>query len=103
MTHILYRHARNVSLLGAVAHWVRHVLRFTTNDPHVAETRGTWRSRVLVCVGWAIVLVTQAALILLVKELVVLCHGVIDLYLELAGIQLDLTSQYISATNPPSQ
>jgi hypothetical protein len=55
---------------------------------------------VLVCIGWLIVLVVQAALILLVAELVEVAHGVMELYLDLAQQQLDLTSLYVEATTP---
>jgi hypothetical protein len=53
-----------------------------------------------VAVGWVITLSVQAALILLVAELVEVAHGVMELYLDLAQQQLDLTSLYVSATGP---
>ena len=100
MSHIAYRHARNVSLLGASVDWIRRALSLTTNDPHVAERRSARRSRLWTCGSWLVVLCVQAALILVVAELVELAHGVIGLYLDLARIQLDLSSQYVEVTTP---
>ena len=53
-----------------------------------------------VCALWIMALVIQAALIALVAQLVDVIHGVMGLYLDLSRIQLDLTSQYVSATTP---
>lgn len=100
MKHILYTHARNVSLVGAVAHWTRHLLPVTTRSPIDGDTRSRWRSRVLVALGWVCVLVVQAALVLVVREVIQLAHGVIGFYLDLAKLQLDLSSQYIAVTSP---
>ena len=100
MKHILYTHQRNVSLLGAVAHWTRHLLPVTDPSPIGGAPRSRWRSRVLVAVGWVCVLVVQAALILVVREVIQLAHGVIGFYLDLAKLQLDLSSQYVAVTTP---
>jgi hypothetical protein len=54
----------------------------------------------LVGLGWLIALAVQAALLLVIAELVEVCHGVMELYLDLAQQQLDLTSLYVSATGP---
>lgn len=69
-------------------------------SPNEAPAVPHLRSRVLVCVGWLIVLVVQAALLVLVAELIEVAHGVMNLYLDLAQQQLDLTSTYIAATTP---
>lgn len=69
-------------------------------SPNVGGPGPHWRSRLLVALGWVIVLVVQAALILLVAELVEVAHGVMELYLDLAQQQLDLTSLYVEATTP---
>jgi hypothetical protein len=103
MKHLAYSHAPNVSLVGAVAHLTRHALRLDSRSPIVRRPRDAWRSRLLTCGSWLIVLCVQAALILLVAELVELAHGVIGLYLDLAKIQLDLSSQYVAVTNPPTK
>lgn len=69
-------------------------------SPKVADTPVATRSRFLVLIGWLITLIVQAALLILVSELVAVAHGVMSLYLDLAQQQLDLTSLYVSATNP---
>lgn len=58
-----------------------------------------WHSRLLVALGWLLALAIQAALLILVSELVEVCHGVMELYLDLAQQQLDLTSLYVKATD----
>jgi hypothetical protein len=47
-----------------------------------------------------LVLLIQAGLLVLIAELVEVIHGVMDLYLDLAQQQLDLTSLYVAATEP---
>jgi hypothetical protein len=54
----------------------------------------------VVGLGWLIALAVQAALILLIAELIEVAHGVMELYLDLAQQQLDLTSLYVEATTP---
>ncbi len=68
--------------------------------PQVVEGRVSIRSRILVCIGWLIVLVVQAALLVVVAELVEVIHGVMALYLDLAEQQLELTHLYVAATTP---
>lgn len=58
---------------------------------------GRW---VLTSVCWVLALLIQAGLLVLVAELVEVIHGVMNLYLDLAQQQLDLTSLYVSATGP---
>ena len=69
-------------------------------SPNVQGERGQLRARVVVGVSWLIALAIQAALLLLVAELIEIAHGVMELYLDLAQQQLDLTSLYVSATGP---
>jgi hypothetical protein len=45
-------------------------------------------------------LLIQAALLVLVTELIEMAHGVMELYLDLVAIQLDLQSTYVAATTP---
>jgi hypothetical protein len=61
---------------------------------------GTLRARLVIGIGWLIALAVQAALLLVIAELIEVCHGVMELYLDLAQQQLDLTSLYVSATAP---
>jgi len=49
---------------------------------------------------WLLALAIQAGLLVLVAELVEVIHGVMELYLDLAQQQLDLTSLYVAATSP---
>lgn len=83
-------------MLGAI----RGVLPAPLRNPQSPSGAGPWRARVLVSVGWLLVLVIQAGLLVLVAELVEVVHGVMELYLDLAQQQLDLTSLYVAATNP---
>jgi len=80
--------------------WIHGMLPGRLRRPHDGAGRPTWKGRLLVVLGWLLALVIQAALILVIKEVIELCHGVIGLYLDLAKLQLDLTSQYVSATSP---
>ena len=69
-------------------------------SPEFVAGRVPLRSRILVCIGWLLVLVIQAGLLVLIAELVEVIHGVMELYLDLAQQQLDLTSLYVAATTP---
>lgn len=69
-------------------------------SPKYTGSGHPWRSRVIVGVGWLIALSVQAALLLVIAELVEVVHGVMALYLDLAQQQLDLTSLYAAATTP---
>lgn len=99
MKHLAYQHQPNVSLVVALSGWVRGKLFGQRLPSPGGAGRTSFRSRILTCASWLIVLVVQAALILVVREVIELCHGVIGLYLDLAKLQLDLTSQYVSATS----
>ena len=98
MKHLAYVHTRNYSLVETLSAVVHRMLPAALRNSPAERGRHPWRSRILVCIGWLIVLVVQAALILVVREVIQLCHGVIDLYLDLANLQLELTSQYVAAT-----
>lgn len=100
MKHLAYGHTRNKSLVETLASGVRGMLPGPLKFPQVRSGPGSVPSRLLVALGWLIVLVVQAALILLVAELVEVAHGVMELYLDLAQQQLDLTSLYVKATTP---
>ncbi len=100
MKHLEYRHSVNRTLVETLGHWVRGMLPGALRSPKASAPGSHWRSRLLVAVGWVITLSVQAALILLVAELVEVAHGVMELYLDLAQQQLDLTSLYVSATGP---
>lgn len=94
MTHILYTHAPNVSILAAMTDWIRHVLPLPTRSPIVAERRRTWPSRLLICFGWLIAVVVQCGLLWLLREVISVAHGLMELWLQLANQQLDLVSLY---------
>ena len=100
MKHIAYVHARNVSILGAMTDWLRYRLVPSNTTPNVARPASRWRSRLVKGCGWILVLVIQALLVILVRDVIQLAHGVVGLYLDLAKLQLDLTSQYVAATKP---
>lgn len=102
MKHLPYGHTRNESLVETLIHGVRRMLPAPLQFPQVRSGAGSVSSRILVGVGWLIALAVQAALILLVAELVEVAHGVMELYLDLAQQQLDLTSLYVKATEPQS-
>jgi hypothetical protein len=58
-----------------------------------------WGRRIAVALVWVLALAIQAALLVLVAELVEVIHGVMELYLDLAQQQLELTSLYVEATS----
>jgi hypothetical protein len=84
-----------VTMLGCI----RKMLPGRLRSPNAVAPAGHTRARVLVAVSWLVALAVQAALLLLVAELVEVAHGVMELYLDLAQQQLDLTSLYVSATS----
>jgi hypothetical protein len=100
MKHLPYTHTQQRTLVEIMGIGIRRLLPGPLRFPQVVGGRTTLPSRLLVCAGWLIVLVVQAALILLVAELVEVAHGVMELYLDLAQQQLDLTSLYVKATTP---
>lgn len=100
MKHLPYGHTVNKSLVETLVGGVRQMLPASLRSPKLGATSAPWRSRILIGVGWLIALAVQAALLLLVAELIEVAHGVMELYLDLAQQQLDLTSLYVSATEP---
>jgi hypothetical protein len=100
MKHLPYGHTRNKSLVETLGAEVRRMLPGPLRSPKLGAGPVRLPSRVLVGVGWLIVFVVQAALLLLVAELIEVAHGVMELYLDLAQQQLDLTSLYAAATSP---
>lgn len=100
MKHLAYGHTRNRTLAEAMLGGIRQVLPGPLRRPQAPGGPGSVWARVLVGLGWLIALAVQAALLLVIAELIEVCHGVMELYLDLAQQQLDLTSLYVSATGP---
>jgi hypothetical protein len=100
MKHLPYTHTRQRTLVEIMGVAVRAMLPAPLRSPNAGGAGPHWKGRLLVAVGWVIVLVVQAALLVLIAELVEVCHGVMELYLDLAQQQLDLTSIYVAATSP---
>lgn len=100
MKHLAYIHQRNVTLVETLGILSRRMLPRPLRSPNVPSGRGSLRSRILVGIGWLLALVIQAALLVVIAELVEVIHGVMSLYLDLAQQQLDLTSIYVAATTP---
>jgi hypothetical protein len=100
MKHLAYGHTRNKSLVETLTRWVHRMLPGSLQFPQVTSGPGSVHARLLVGIGWLIALAVQAALLIVVAELVEVAHGVMELYLDLAQQQLDLTSLYVQATTP---
>jgi hypothetical protein len=100
MKHLAYTHQPTRTLAGTILGGIRSVLPRRLRSPNVAGGAAPKHSWLIIGTGWLIALAVQAALLLLVAELVEVAHGVMELYLDLAQQQLDLTSLYVSATSP---
>jgi hypothetical protein len=100
MKHLPYNHSVNRTLVETLGRWVRQMLPAPLKFPRIVEGRVPLGSRILVAIGWALVLIIQAGLLVLIAELVEVIHGVMSLYLDLAQQQLDLTHLYVAATTP---
>jgi len=100
MKHLAYGHQANVPLAEALLRSIRRVLPAPLRRPHVGAGRTHWRGVLLCIIGWLVALIIQAALLVALSELVELVHGVMNLYLDLAEQQLELTSLYVAATTP---
>lgn len=100
MKHLPYGHTVNRSLAETMLDWVRQMLPARLASPKKEASGHPWRARLIVGIGWLIALAVQAALLLVIAELIEIAHGVMELYLDLAQQQLDLTSLYVSATGP---
>lgn len=94
MTHLIYSHSPNVSILGAMTHWIRHVLPLPTETPIRAERRRTWPTRLCIALGWFVAVAVQCGLLWLLREVISVAHGLMELWLQLANQQLDLVSLY---------
>jgi|SRR6476620_4342868 len=94
MTHLLYTHSPNVSILGAMTSWIRHALPVQLVDPPSEPRRRVWPRRLLVCIGWLVAVVVQCGLLWLLREVIAVAHGLMELWLQLANQQLDLVSLY---------
>jgi hypothetical protein len=100
MRHLAYVHTRNRTLAETMLGAIRRALPPALRSPNVRAGGPQWKGRLIVAVGWLIALAVQAALLLVIAELIEVCHGVMELYLDLAQQQLDLTSLYVQATGP---
>lgn len=100
MKHLAYSHRPLTPIVAETLSWIHQLLPRRLQGTGRAGGAPSWRGRLLCIIGWLLALVIQAALILVIKEVIELAHGVIGLYLDLAKLQLDLTSQYVSATSP---
>jgi hypothetical protein len=100
MKHIAYSHSRNRSLVETLGSTVWHVLAARLLPPTDATGGHPLRRRIVGTLLLCLALAIQAALLVLIAELVETIHGVMELYLDLASIQLDLQSTYIAATTP---
>lgn len=101
MKHLVYTHSVNRSLVETLGRLVHGMLPTLLRSPKCREGGHPIRTRVCILIGWFFVLAVQAALLVVISELVEVIHGVMNLYLDLAQQQLDLTSLYVAATNPP--
>lgn len=100
MKHLSYVHTHNRSLVETLTGGLaRMLVARLQRSPAEPGGRQLGR-RLLVSVCWLLALAIQAGLLVLVAELVEVIHGVMDLYLDLAQQQLDLTSLYVAATTP---
>lgn len=86
--------------METIGNAVRGMLPGRLRSPKLVAGRATIGSRLLVLLGWVIVLVVQAAILLALTELIELAHGLVSLYLDLAKMHLDLSSQYVLVTTP---
>lgn len=100
MKHLAYGHTREIPLVETMTRWTHRMLPFPLRRPELGAGRTHWKGVVLCIVGWLLALLIQAALLVALAELVELIHGVMNLYLDLAEQQLELTSLYVAATSP---
>lgn len=100
MKHLAYQHTPNRTLVETMGSLIRRMLPSWLQRSPEGASSVRLRSRLLIALGWVITFAIQAALLVLLAELVEVIHGVMNLYLDLAQQQLDLTSLYVSATTP---
>lgn len=99
MKHLAYSHSRQIPLVETMTVWTHKMLPGWLRRPELGASRTNWRGVALCIVGWILALAIQAALLVALAELVEVIHGVMNLYLDLAQQQLDLTSLYVKATS----
>jgi len=97
--HLSYVHTPNKSLVETLTGGIAQVLARRLLPQQVARRLHVGR-RLVSVIALCLALVIQAALLVLVAQLVDVIHGVMGLYLDLARQQLDLTSIYVAATTP---
>lgn len=100
MKHIAYSHNRNRSLVETLGSTVWRVLASRLLPPMDPAGRRPWARRLIAAFLLILAIAIQAALLVLVAELVEVIHGVMELYLDLVSIQLELQSTYVAATTP---
>lgn len=100
MKHLAYVHQRNVALVETLGNAVRGMIAGRRSSPPGSAGRPSIGRHLARAILWILALGIQAALIVLVAELVELIHGVIELYLDLANLQLELQAQYVTVTTP---
>jgi hypothetical protein len=100
MKHLVYGHSRLTSLLSATHRWVYQLLVGRRRFPRDVPAGRRRQRKAGAIMLWFLAWIITAVLILVTAQLVELVHGVIDLYLDLADLQLALQSQYVAVTNP---
>lgn len=100
MKHLAYQHTPNRTLVETMGAVIRRMLPARLRFPQEIAGRVPFSSRLAVALGWVLALAIQGALLVVIAELVEVIHGVMNLYLDLAQQQLDLTSLYAAATSP---
>lgn len=100
MKHLAYNHTPNRTLVETMGRAIRRVLPVPLRVPPNTAGPVPIRRRILYLTGWILTIAIQAALLVLLSELVEVIHGVMSLYLDLAEQQLELTHLYVAATGP---
>lgn len=100
MRHVAYTHSPQRSLLAVWIKGTGHVLVRLLQPPSDQADRQHRRRQLLATILLLLALAVQAALVVLIAELVEAIHATMSLYLDLARQHLDLTSLYVAATTP---
>lgn len=100
MKHASYVHTPVKSLVETLVGGTVRVLTRRFRPPLGTPGHSQLGRRLAIALIWFLALVIQAGLLVLVAELVEVIHGVMELYLDLASMQLDLQSTYVAATTP---
>lgn len=77
-----------------MTHWIRQALPVQLIDPPKEPRRRAWPRRLAIILGWLIAVVVQCGLLWLLREVISVAHGLMELWLQLANQQLDLVSLY---------